>query len=162
MSYETDSRLAPEIEETLLTFLPGEAQHVYVRAEHGVAILSGTVETRKTRQRIAHFVVRIPGVTGVADELADLESGRDADVRAGALTVEAVAALAGDTEVPVGRVKPLVSDGCATLVGRVWNAADRAAAERAVSRVSGLDRVSNAITLLSKPRAQLTPVAAAR
>jgi len=88
-------------------------------------------------------------VTGVANDLTvDYIGG---DTRDPDLLQRVLQSLNWNLEVPLGSVKPTVTDGWVTLTGTVtWNF-QRAAAESSVRGLSGVKGVTDEIALQSQP-----------
>jgi osmotically-inducible protein OsmY len=128
----------------------------------GVAVASGVVtvtgEVRTIAQRIAvkNAVLRVRGVTVVADDVAvrypgephtDTDIGRAVDH-----------ALAWNSAVPEGKVKAEVRDHAVTLTGTVKWDFQRHAAQQAVEHLMGVHRIDNEIKLDQRPSAPDTQV----
>jgi osmotically-inducible protein OsmY len=143
VSKTKDVRAAVEQE---LGFDPGvDAAHIAVRNIVGDVTLTGTVPSYPQYVEAAAAARRVAGVTGVHNQLeVALPEGdyRD-DVK---LATAANNALAANVTVP-DSVEATAEDGDVTLTGTVSYGTERAAAEAAVSSVTGVRNVINDIEI---------------
>jgi len=132
---------------------PGvDAAHIGVTVTNGVVTLTGTVPTYAEKLAANRAVKRLDGVQALVSEL-------EVRPRVGAQRTDTdiaravVDALAWDIAVPDEEISTRVSGGWVTLEGEVNLQFQRAAAERAVSRLAGVRGVTNFITIKSGVRA---------
>lgn len=126
-----------------------KASQIGVIAKDGVVTLTGTVQCLGDKFKAERVAKRVFGVKGVANDIEVKLPGSgvrsDADIATAALN-----ALKWDSEVPDDAIKVTVRSGWVTLDGTVeWNY-ERAAAERDVRRLTGVNGVTNQITV--RPR----------
>lgn len=123
-----------------------DASQIGVAAKDNVVTLTGTVTSLADKFRAERVVKRVYGVQGVANDITVKIPGSsqrtDADIATAALD-----ALRWDTEVPDEKIKVTVRSGWITLEGQVEWQYERAAAERDVRRLTGVNGVTNQITV---------------
>jgi osmotically-inducible protein OsmY len=123
---------------------------VAVAVREGVVTLAGFVDSFADKWRAESVVSKVRGVKGIANEvevkLPSLSTRTDP-----ALARAALDALKWDVSVPEDRIKVKVEKGWLTLEGDVEWYYQRAAAERAVRRLTGLKGVSNALIVRVRP-----------
>jgi osmotically-inducible protein OsmY len=128
-----------------------------VQVANGIVTLAGTVDSWAKVRAAAEAAHRAPGVLDVANDLVVRPPGSahrsDADI---ALAVRH--ALEWDVTVPDKLIRSTVSGGVVTLEGAVGGWSERADAERAVERLTGVRRVANEIKIEPEVRASLTEV----
>jgi osmotically-inducible protein OsmY len=117
-----------------------------VAVNRGVVTLSGEVGSLPERVAAKRAVMRVPGVTAVADDLQVRAAGTPATTDAG-IARTASQLLGRATDVPAGTVTAEVHDHVVTLSGSVTWDYQRAAAVRAVRHINGVTAVTNTITL---------------
>jgi osmotically-inducible protein OsmY len=133
-----------------LRWEPGvNATDIGVTVKDGVVTLEGTVDSYAEKWAAERAVKRLPGVKALAVELEVKLPGscerNDADIARTAKNV-----LQWDVLVPHDRIKVTAENGHITLEGEVDWQFQRAAAERAVLRLTGVKGVSNQITVKPK------------
>jgi osmotically-inducible protein OsmY len=147
---QTDHQLQTSVNDELEWTPEVDSAHIGVSADDGAITLTGEVDSYSDRIAAKNAVLRVKGVSAVADELVIKSSyqftGTDTDL------AESVAkVLSWTTGIPEGSVKAEVRDHIVTLTGTVdWNY-QRDAAARAVERIVGVLWVDNSVHL--KPRA---------
>ena len=126
-----------------------DASQIAVSVTGGAVSLSGNVPSYLQKWDAERIAKQIYGVTGVANDLTvDYIGG---DTRDPDLLQRVLQSLNWNLEVPLGSVKPTVTDGWVTLTGTVtWNF-QRAAAESSVRGLSGVKGVTDEIALQSQP-----------
>ncbi len=131
------------------------AAQIGVSVTEGVVTLQGVVPTF-TQKWLAEKAARhLHGVRAVANDLEVAPTGPA--LRTDSAIAQATAdALEWDSGVPDGSVKATVRNGWVTLNGTVPWQFQRAAAERAVTRLYGVRGVSNSI--LVRPQVSVTDV----
>ncbi|MFI7607861.1 BON domain-containing protein [Micromonospora sp. NPDC049366] len=150
MATETTSRTDQDIQSDVLDELTWEPRvrphEIGVTVAEGVVTLAGRVDSYAKKwaaERAAHRVARVRAVAN--DLTVQLPGGAeqaDPDVAA------AVGhALEWDAFVPVEQLQVTVSGGWVTMHGEVEWEYQRRAAERVVSRLTGVRGVSNGITV---------------
>lgn len=120
----------------VLAALPGvDSAHVGVAVRGGAVTLSGEVDDHPEKEAAEAAVLRVPGVTAVAEEIT-LSSpwGWRADAD---LARVAGHALDADADVP-GTVTATVHDGSLVLRGTARRQEQRAAAKRVARAVAGV------------------------
>ena len=144
----TDRWLQEQVLATLEKEIGADAAGIGVIARDGVVTLQGTVPTFRQKWLAERAARHLPPVRAVAN---DLEVPRPEAVATDAVIAQAVAeAIEGDDVVPTGRVKATVRHGWVTLSGTATWQFQRAAAERAATRVAGVKGVSNSIVVESQ------------
>jgi osmotically-inducible protein OsmY len=120
-----------------------------VSVKKGVVTLTGTVDSyakKLAAQKAAH---RVPGVLDVANEIEVRVTG---SLRTDSEIAQAIRhALEWDVLVPSDRIHSTVANGWVTLEGEVEYYSERADAERAVSRLTGVRGVINNIAVCAPP-----------
>jgi osmotically-inducible protein OsmY len=132
-------------------------KEIGVQVKNGVVTLAGTVDSWAKVRAAAEAAHRVLGVLDVANDLVVSPPGgahrSDADI------AQAVRhALEWDVTVPDRQIHSTVTGGIVTLEGIVASWSQRADAERAVERLTGVKRVANAIKIEPEVRASLTEV----
>ncbi|MGD0720496.1 MAG: BON domain-containing protein [Roseiarcus sp.] len=133
-----------------LEFEPSvNAAHIGVAVEHGVATLSGHVASYAEKIATERVVQRVKGVRAIAQEIEvrypEAKKTADDEIAKRALQI-----IGWDTTVPDDGVKIKVQNGWITLSGDVEWHYQRAAAEEAVRKLSGVLGVSNLLAV--RPR----------
>lgn len=154
--HHTDHQLRTAIQRELEWTPEIDADQIGIAVTDGAVTLSGVVATYLEKTAALKACRRVKGVVGVADEITvEHRFGPRADID---IAREATKALAASMVVPDDAVQVTVHDGHVTLTGAVPWHYQREAATRAVSRVTGVTSVSNAVTL--KPRLPFAAAAA--
>jgi osmotically-inducible protein OsmY len=126
---------------------------INVAVRNGIVSLTGSVENLPARRAAETAVLRVSGVTGVANRLEVKLSTRsrrsDEDLARAACTL-----LEWDV-FSSGNLQVAVDDGCLTLTGKVRWRYQKDAAQASMERLTGLKRIVNNITL----RPSATPFA---
>jgi osmotically-inducible protein OsmY len=153
----TDSDLRDDVLEELNWTPEMGAAHVDVWVEDGVVTLSGDVNSIAERNAAKAAAFRVHGVTSVVDSM-------DVHVEGFVRTDEEIAlavrqALDWSYGVPADAVTVDVHDHVVELTGTVKWEYQRAAAKRAVERLSGVSSVDNRIELERRPSAADTQAA---
>ncbi|MFC4022148.1 BON domain-containing protein [Micromonospora sp. GCM10011542] len=150
MAIATISRTDQDIQTAVLDELTWEPRvqphEIGVTVAEGVVTLTGRVDSYAKKwaaERAAHRVAR---VRAVANDLAVRLPG-GAERADPDLAAAAGHALEWDAFVPVEKLQVTVSGGWVTLHGEVEWEYQRRAAERAVSRLTGVRGVSNGLTV---------------
>lgn len=119
---------------------------IAVAVHDGIATLTGHVSSHARRVAAERAALRIPGISGVADEIeVDLPGDyrrSDADIAAAVRL-----ALDWDTLVPSENVWCSVTDGRVTLGGEVRTLRERELAAHAVERLMGITGITNDIVI---------------
>ncbi len=145
---KSDAQLRQEIRDEIDWDPSIDARQIGVEVNQSVAMLTGHVNSFAEKHAAERAAERIAGVKAVANEI-DVKLPIS-HVRADAdIAKAAVDALAWHTNVPDERIKINVDNGWVTLSGQVDWAYQRAAAERAVRYLKGVNGVSNMVTLKS-------------
>lgn len=141
---------------TELEFEPAlDAAHIGVAVEGGVVTLSGHVHSYAERAIAEQAVARVKGVKALAQEL-QVRFPQNRKTEDDQIAKRALKIIGWDATVPEGKVKIKVQNGWITLSGEVeWNY-QRAAAEDAVRKLSGVIGVTNLVTV--RPHADVRDI----
>jgi len=150
MAVATISRTDQDIQSAVLDELTWEPRvqphEIGVTVDEGVVTLTGRVDSYAKKwaaERAAHRVVQVRAVANdLAVRLPGSAERADPD-----LAAAAGHALEWDAFVPIEKLQVTVSAGWVTLHGEVEWEYQRRAAERAVSRLTGVRGVSNGISV---------------
>jgi osmotically-inducible protein OsmY len=131
-----------------------DASHIGVAASQpGVVTLTGTVVTYAEKVSAERVAKRVSGVRAVANDIEVRVTGSmkrtDTDIAQAVLR-----ALEWDIAIPHEKIKARVDNGWVTLEGEVALEFQRAAAENALRRLSGVRGVTNQIRLQVRPSVQ--------
>jgi osmotically-inducible protein OsmY len=142
----TDKELRDRVMAELKWVPSIDEAHIGVAAEKGVVTLSGHVGSYPQKYEAERVVQRVAGVAAIANEIeVRLPSHRKtADDE---IARRAVDIIAYDAQIPPDSVKVRVEHGRITLSGTVEWQYQRSAAERAVSKLSGVIAVIDRIRL---------------
>jgi osmotically-inducible protein OsmY len=148
------TKLQHDVQEELEWEPSVDAAHIGVAAtQPGVMTLTGRVATYVEKIGAERAARRVAGVRAVANDIEVRSVGSmkrtDTDLAQGVLR-----ALEWDIAVPDEKIKARVDDGWVTLEGEVALQLQRAAAEKAVRRLSGVRGVTNQIRLQVRPPVQ--------
>lgn len=129
-----------------------DSAHIGVAVDKGIVTLSGHVRSYAEKVAAERAVARVKGVRAIAQEIEVRypNASRTSDDQ---IAERAVNILAWDTQLPDGVIHVRVTKGFVTLTGTVEWQYQRAAAEAAVRRLSGVVGVSNLIELRPQARA---------
>jgi osmotically-inducible protein OsmY len=153
MAIATASRTDEQIQKDVLAELKWEPRvqstEIGVAVKDGIVTLTGFVDSYTKRWGAEEATHRVRGVKAVANEIeVKVASERtDTDIAAAA-----VRALEWDAAVSIDKLDVTVSKGWVTLRGEVEWRFQRQDAERVVRRLTGVNGVTNLITV--KPRLQ--------
>jgi osmotically-inducible protein OsmY len=120
-----------------------------VTVKSGVVTLSGRVSSLAKKLAIEKVVKEFPGVKAIAADL-EVKIPGYAEHTDGDIALAAENALRWDVLVPKDQIKVTVGLGFLTLEGEVERQFQKAAAEQAVSRLTGVTGVNNLITIKPK------------
>ena len=145
------TKLQHDVQEELEWEPSVDASHIGVAASQpGVVTLSGTVATYVEKVSAERAAKRVEGVRAVANDIEVRPIGSmkrtDTDIAQAVLR-----ALEWDIAIPHEKIKARVDNGWVTLEGGVALQFQRAAAENAVRRLSGVRGVTNQILLEVRP-----------
>jgi len=145
------TKLQHDVQEELEWEPSLDASRIGVAAvQPGVVTLSGTVATYVEKVSAERAAKRVSGVRAVANDIEVRPIGSmkrtDTDIAQAVLR-----ALEWDIAVPNEKIKARVDNGWVTLDGEVALQFQRAAAENAVRRLSGVRGVTNQILLQVRP-----------
>lgn len=152
MATATLVRTDQEIQQDVLAELKWDAQvlpnEIGVSVKDGVVTLTGWVDSYLKKWSAEEAAHRVSGVKAVANDIEiKLATERtDADIAAAA-----VQALEWDAFVPSDKVHVTVSKGWVTLKGEVEWQYQKQEAERVVRRLSGVEGVTNLISVTPRP-----------
>lgn len=121
-----------------------EANAIGVAVEHGVATLTGRVDSFAQKLTAERAAQRVPGVKAVAEEIEieipTLHQRTDKDIAEACVT-----ALTWNAIVPHDRIKVKVENGWITLSGNLDWGYQKTAAENAVKDLLGVKGVHNLV-----------------
>ena len=140
----TDAQLKTAILDELNWTPEVNGTHIGVAVDQGAVTLSGEVESFPERRLAEKAVMRVHGVTAIAEELtvrSNWGTANDTDIAR-----EAGHALDSAINVP-GTVKAAVRDHRVTLSGEVHWYFEREAAMQAVRYLKGVDGVVNTVVI---------------
>ena len=145
------TKLQHDVQEELEWEPSVDASHIGVAAtQPGVVTLTGTVATYAEKVSAERVAKRVSGVRAVANDIEVRVTGSmkrtDTDIAQAVLR-----ALEWDIAVPHEKIKARVDNGWVTLEGEVALQLQRAAAEKAVRRLSGVRGVTNQIRVQVRP-----------
>jgi osmotically-inducible protein OsmY len=148
------TKLQHDVQEELEWEPSVDASKIGVTAmQSGVVTLTGTVATYAEKISAERAAKRVSGVRAVANDIEVRPIGSlkrtDTDIAQAVLR-----ALEWDIAVPHEKIKAKVDNGWVTLEGDVALQFQRAAAENAVRRLSGVRGVTNQILLQVRPPVQ--------
>ncbi|WP_323775728.1 BON domain-containing protein [Leisingera sp.] len=143
-----DATLRREILEELELVPSIDAANIGVSVEDGIATLTGHVAASAQKQAIGKTVNRVSGVHGIVMEIEVRPIGEhlDADDE---IAKRAIEALRWIDSVPKDTIRVEAEHGILTLTGQAGWSYEKAAAERAVQKVSGVKEVINLIKVTS-------------
>jgi len=150
----TDEEIQREVLEELKWDAKVQPNEIGVAVKDGVAILTGWVDSygkKWAAERAAH---RVRGVKAVANDI-EVRLPTSAERTDGDIAAAAVRALEWDAFIPTDKVEVTVSKSWVTLRGEVDWEYQRRAAEKAVSRLTGVRGVTNLIVV--RPRTAPSP-----
>ncbi|MBV6274449.1 BON domain-containing protein [Alcaligenaceae bacterium CGII-47] len=133
--------------ERALEFEPSiDAADIGVAVENGVVTLTGHVASYPQKFTAERVVQGVKNVRGIAQEI-EVRTGVGNQPADDEIATRALNSIAWDVTVPDNKIQVKVQKGWVTLSGRVdWNF-QRAAAERAVQKLTGVIGVSNQISV---------------
>jgi osmotically-inducible protein OsmY len=145
ITHQTDHQIKTTITDELTWAPMIDADSIGVAVDDGAVTLSGQVHSFPQKAAAVRAVLRLHGVSAVADEITVKSKwGPRTD---GEIAGEATSAFERSTVLPVGKVKATVHDHIVTLTGAVpWNY-QREEAKRLSSTLRGVEDVHNLITL---------------
>ena len=150
----TDEEIQREVLEELKWDAKVQPNEIGVAVKDGVAILTGWVDSygkKWAAERAAH---RVRGVKALANDI-EVRLPTSAERTDGDIATAAVRALEWDAFIPTDKVEVTVSKSWVTLRGEVDWEYQRRAAEKAVSRLTGVRGVTNLIVV--RPRTAPSP-----
>lgn len=145
---KSDAQIQRDVLEELRVDRRVAETDVGVTVLHGVVTLAGTLPSWAMKMAAQEAAHRVEGVLDVANDLElrlpGLGAPSDSEV------AEHVRhALAGDLELPAGRIRTTIARGMVTLEGEVDSAGQRDEAARAVRRVRGVTGLSNRLLVIA-------------
>jgi len=151
MTKDDDRKLQQRVLDELEWEASVDAAHIGVAAMDGVVTLTGHVPTYAEKLAAEQAVRRVLGVKAIAQEI-EVRLPSQPKTADDEVAHRAVQILDWDTSVPQGAVSAKVEKGWVTLTGEVDWQFQRAAAERAVQKLSGVTGVSNQLRVKARPR----------
>jgi osmotically-inducible protein OsmY len=131
------------------------AAHIGVVVEDGIVTLTGHVESYAEKVAVERAAKRVAGVRGVAQEV-EVRYHSDKKTADDQIAKRALDILSWNTTIPKDRIQVSVQKGWVSLSGQVDWWYQRADAENAVRRLSGVTGLTNAISV--KPQVQAIDV----
>lgn len=123
-----------------------DATGIGVAASQGVVTLTGHVGTYSEKYDAEKVAAHVKGVRGIAQDI-EVRTGYEQGNSDDELAKRALNSIGWNASIPDNKVQVKVQQGWVTLTGEVsWNF-QRAAAESAVRRLSGVKGVANLIKL---------------
>jgi osmotically-inducible protein OsmY len=145
VTHQTDHQIKTAITEELTWAPMIDADSIGVAVDDGAVTLSGQVHSYPQKTAAVRAVLRLHGVSAVADEITVKSTwGPRTD---GEIAGEATSAFERSTVLPEGKVKAAVHDRVVTLTGAVPWHYQREEAKRLTSTLRGVEDVRNLITL---------------
>jgi osmotically-inducible protein OsmY len=139
-----------------LEFEPSlDAVHIGVAVEDGVVTLTGHVRSYAEKLTAELLTQRIRGVRAVAEEIK-VRFPEDKKTADDEIARRALSIIAWDTTIPDDTIKLKVQKGWITLSGEVEWHFQRAAAESAIRRLTGVAGVINLLSI--RPRLDLSNI----
>lgn len=130
-----------------LNFEPSvDAAHIGVAAEKGVVTLTGHVSSYAEKVAAERAAQRVRGVRAIAQEI-EVRYPEDKKTADDEIAQRALRVLAWHAAIPEDAVKVKVQDGWVTLTGTVDWQFQRAAAEAAIRKLTGVVGVTDQIGL---------------
>lgn len=126
--------------------------HIGISVRGGVVTLSGHVESYAEKRAAERVVLRVKGVTAVAQEL-EVRLPEDKKILDDEIAQRAIRILAWDVLVPECAITVKVEHGVVTLEGLVDMGYQRKEAEADIRRLSGVKGVINLLNVRPRPRA---------
>jgi osmotically-inducible protein OsmY len=151
-----DDKVLRQIVIDELDFEPSiDAANIGVAVENGVVTLTGHVGSYAEKHAAERAVQRVRGVRAIAEEIA-VRCPSDKKTADDQIAGRAVRILDWYAQIPKGALRVKVRNGWITLAGNVSWQYQRAAAESAVRRLSGVTGVTNLIEIM--PQVQVADV----
>jgi osmotically-inducible protein OsmY len=144
-----DSQIQQDVVEELRWDPSVGSVEIGVAVKGGVVTLSGAVDSFAKKYSAIHAAERVAGVRAIAEELRVLLPGelRRTDTE---VAHAAVNALRWDIEVPDDKVIVRVDEGWVWLEGEVEWQYQKAAAERAIRYLTGVQGVTNSLRIKAR------------
>lgn len=131
------------------------ATHIGIAVDNGIVTLTGHVGSYEEKLAVEQAVKRVKGVLGLAQEI-QVRFPEDKKLADDEIAARAVAILSWDSSIPKGQVQVKVQHGWVSLSGQVSWFFQKAAAEHAVHKLSGVAGVTNLIEI--KPHVVVTDI----
>jgi len=154
----TDLELKKSVESELTWEPSVNAAEIGVAAKNGIVTLTGHIQSYWQKIAAERAAARVSGVKAVVNEL-EIRLPTSSERTDEDIARAAVNALDWSISVPADRIKVKVSKGWVTLEGTVEWQYQKAAAEKAVRDLVGVNGVVNLVEV--KPRASTVEVKAA-
>jgi osmotically-inducible protein OsmY len=139
-----------------LEFEPSlDAVHIGIAVEDGIVTLTGHVRSYAEKLTVELLTQRIRGVRAVAEEI-EVRFPEDKKTADDEIARRALSIIAWDTTIPDDTIKLKVQNGWITLTGEVEWHFQRAAAESAIRRLTGVAGVINLLSI--RPRLDLSNI----
>lgn len=153
---ERDLRAQERLRDAILDDARVHSYALVVEVQDGVATIRGVVGSTAARDRVTEIARKVEGIRDVVNELIVRSDVKLADPEIELYVQEA---LARDPLVESSEVVVTSSSGVVELHGTVDSEEERDRAARIASRVLGVERVENDLTLPPASPAQMTDLA---
>jgi len=128
-----------------------------VTAKDGVITLTGIVDSYIQKSEAENIAKNVSGVKAVVEKI-EVQYGSNGKITDNEIANEVLNAFKWNWEVPNNKVKVKVENGWVTLEGELqWNY-QKGAAKKAVSSLTGVEGVSNNITIKSETNDEIEKV----
>lgn len=141
-----DTELRSTVERALDYEPSVDAANIGIAVENGVVTLTGHVANYAQKFVAERVVQGVSGVRGIAQEI-EVRDGYGKNLADDEIAERALNSIAWDVTVPNDKIKVRVQKGWVTLSGKVDWFFQRAAAEHAVRKLSGVLGVINQIVI---------------
>jgi osmotically-inducible protein OsmY len=147
----SDLSLKKAVEEELEWEPSIDAEHIGVSVDEGIVTLSGYVGNYSQKLTAELATKRVKGVRGIAQEIT-VRYPEDKKTADDQIAKRALDVIAWDSTIPNDRIQVKVQSGIVTLSGEVDWFFQRADAEAAVKKLTGVKAINNLITIKAQPK----------
>jgi osmotically-inducible protein OsmY len=147
----SDLSLKKAVEEELEWEPSIDAEHIGVSVNEGIVMLSGYVGSYSQKLTAELATKRVKGVRGIAQEIT-VRYPEDKKTADDQIAKRALDVIAWDSTIPNDRIQVKVQSGIVTLGGEVDWFFQRADAEAAVKKLTGVKAINNLITIKAQPK----------
>jgi osmotically-inducible protein OsmY len=147
----SDLSLKKAVEEELEWEPSIDAEHIGVSVDEGIVTLSGYVGNYRQKLTAELATKRVKGVRGIALEIT-VRYPEDKKTADDQIAKRELDVIAWDSTIPNDRIQVKVQSGIVTLSGEVDWFFQRADAEAAVKKLTGVKAINNLITIKAQPK----------